>query len=39
MLASTFANKAQYIQALGRVRRSTDQGAIYELQQQMWEQD
>ena len=39
MLACTFANKSQYLQALGRVRRCTDQGDVYELMQQMWEQD
>ena len=32
MLACTFANKSQYLQALGRVKRCTDQGVIYALQ-------
>ena len=36
MLACTFATKSEYIQALGRVRRSTDAGEIWELQEQMW---
>ena len=39
VLACTFATKSEYLQALGRVRRSTDQGCVYELQQQMWEQN
>ena len=39
VLACTFATKSEYLQALGRVRRSTDQGCVCELQQQMWEQN
>ena len=39
ILACPFANKSQYLQALGRVKRNTDQGVIYALQEPMWEQD
>ena len=39
ILAATFANKSQYLQALGRVKRCTDQGVIFALQEQMWDQD
>ena len=39
ILACPFANKSQYLQAPGRVKRNTDQGVIYALQESMWEQD
>ena len=39
VLANTFATKSEYLQARGRTGRSTDAGQIYQLMQQMWEQD
>ena len=35
ILAYTFATAADYLQAKGRVRRGTDEGTVYEMQQDM----
>ena len=39
VLAATFATKSEYLQARGRVGRSTDAGLVYQLQEQMWEKN
>ena len=36
ILACTFKKKSEYLQALGRVKRGTDDGQIWELQEPMW---
>ena len=38
MLASTFSNRSEYLQARGRVKRGNDEGQVWELQEQMWRQ-
>ena len=38
ILACTFKTKSEYLQALGRVKRSTDEGQVWELQTQMWQE-
>ena len=36
MLACTFENESDYLQAKGRVRRHTDEGVVLELQEDMY---
>ena len=38
ILACTFSTKSEYLQAKGRVKRGRDDGQVWELQEQMWQE-